>query len=115
MKKKITTFLILVLVVLMAMCFYSCNKLALEQTGNISYDGSTIKWDKVTGAEEYKVVINDGEEKIVSSTSYSFSDKALESITVSITAIIGEKKIGDGETATKTFISLLPSMQTMLS
>ncbi|NCA67734.1 MAG: hypothetical protein EOM87_06700, partial [Clostridia bacterium] len=106
MKKIIITFSILVLAVLLALCFCSCDKLALEQTGNITYDGSTVKWDKVTGAEEYKIVINGGEEKTVSSTAYSFSDKTLDSITVSITAISGEKKIGNGEVATKTFVKL---------
>ncbi|MBQ3235659.1 MAG: hypothetical protein IJA97_05830 [Clostridia bacterium] len=79
-----------------------CKGLELGDPTNIRYDGSSITWDSVQDANQYKVSINGGDEYTVNTNRYAFRANGAE-FTVTIKATHKSEKVKEEGEATKTF------------
>ncbi len=75
----------------------------------IAYDGAKITWDEAKNADAYLVRINDGSEKRVSTTSFTYKAKSAENEVVVTISALKESKKGDdkeGKASSRTFTRL---------
>lgn len=92
MKRKCFIFILLITAVIFSsLALTACNKeeesTQLSEVTNITYDGSTIRWDAVNNATRYRLVINDEAEKEVSTPSHYYNGLEKPTVSLSITAV----------------------------
>ena len=96
----VITFLMFALSVVMV----GCGGLRLEAPTNVRYDGSTITWNKVEGADLYTVTIGE-KEYTVSANRYAYNANGNE-FTVTIKGSSKLSKVVSAEETIQTFIPL---------
>ncbi len=105
MKRKVIAILLAVVVLsIMTIVLCSCSGGLLDTPENINYNGSTITWDAVEGAEYYLITVGTGTQAKVTATSFPYIGGA-EPFTVKIVASTLDDKIQSTE-GFKTFTPL---------
>lgn len=104
--KKIRTILVLTILIAAIFTLSACNSIAGEPPQNLKYNGTTISWNAVEGADYYLVKINNGAEKKVTDTSLSYVANGKE-FTVKVKAVSELKqKFFKAKETEKTFYPL---------
>ena len=104
MKKLLMAVLALISIVTASFAVACGGGLELSAPTNVKYDGSVITWDKVDGADLYKLTIGE-REYAVTTNRYSYNANGKE-FTVSIKASSKAEKVDSQESAIQTFIPL---------
>lgn len=111
--KKVKWFSALVLMVMLlaSLCLFgACNgnknneKGKLSAPQNIKYDGATITWDTVAGAQKYSVKVNENEMMSTIAAAFPYRNSSNTAFTVTVTAKAEGKE--DSPTASHQFIPL---------
>ena len=99
MKKTVSIFAIVLLIVVIATIGVGCKKVTkmLYAPENIAYDGQYVTWDKVELADYYLVQINNGDKVRSNSTTYAYTSDSSFDVTVYAVSD-GEEKASEAQT-----------------
>lgn len=104
MKKLLIAVMALVFTLALSMVMVGCGGLDLEAPTNVRYDGTTITWDKVEGADLYTLKIGE-KEYSVTTNRYSYNANGKE-FTVTIVGSSKAEKVKSAEETIQTFVPL---------
>ncbi len=102
--KKLLMTVITFLMFALSVVMVGCSGLKLEAPANVRYDGSTITWNKVEGADLYTIMIGE-KEYTVSSNKYPYNANNKE-FTVTVKGASKTSKVASAEETILTFIPL---------
>ncbi|MBO7215285.1 MAG: hypothetical protein J6V66_07345 [Clostridia bacterium] len=105
MRKLLLTVLATILGLTLMMGLTGCKGLELDAPTNIRYDGTTITWNSVENADQYKISINGGDSFTINTNSYYFKANGAD-FTVTITATNKSEKVASEGVATQNFTSI---------
>lgn len=91
-----------------AACTGGFGNTTLSAPTNLTYDGTTLRWDAVENADRYTVSINGGSEYTVTLPSYSFIAPDSGEFTASVTAGSSSGQYEESSPAVMSFAELAP-------
>lgn len=105
-------FIVMTLLAVSAISLCACNIIEVDAPENLTYNGSSISWNAVEGADYYLLQINNGEEKKVTTTVLPYAATGTE-FNVKVTAVSElKKKIGKSGVTEKVF-KVLPKIESI--
>ncbi len=112
-KKLLIAFFIGIVISVLSLIGTACSgggfgSTTLSTPANLTYDGTTLRWNAVENADSYIVSVNGGSEYTVTLPSYSFIAPGTGEFTVSVTASSSDEKFTSSTAAVMSFAPLTP-------